>query len=204
MGPLWSLKFKKKLFICFREVQLFGWTLLRVYPLGGWLQIWSLHERGLGTVTKIVFIWGNHPTPIREKYGVWPVSRLAYFFSKSWSHILLNSFADWKYLSSAVDSENLKTLTCVTQIIFYQTSKTNAKNHFGHAKICKSGGRYNGLILKFSPGRAVTMRDRPISRIGCRDRWVRKTGRRHISTSGLAAIAPGMGLFGQYGRRAPA
>ena len=32
---------------------------------------------------------------------------------------------------------------------------------YGNVKISKSGGCYNGLMLKFFPGRVVTARDRP-------------------------------------------
>ena len=40
----------------------------------------------------------------------------------------------------------------------------NTKTHFlgcERRKYSKSRGRYNGLMLKFSPGGAVTVRDRP-------------------------------------------
>ena len=58
----------------------------------------------------------------------------------------------------------LSILSCVTQINFVEIWEKNAKSHFSgfeRRKYSKSRCRYDSLMLKFSPGGAVTVRDRP-------------------------------------------
>jgi len=68
-------------------------------------------------------------------------------------------FANRKCVRPAIDPENL-TKIAIPQ--FEQISlKVGKKSLFHRQKYSKSHSRYNGLMLKFAPGGAVTVRDRP-------------------------------------------
>ena len=125
----------------------------------------TLVDFGPNDLDKFSFCWGGaSPPPIWVRYGVWPVCTLAHFFSKflpvileflSWSIVPTAYYRFWNFKESLIH---------VTQINFVQSSEKNAQSHFlgcERRKYSKSRGRYNGLMLKFSAGGAVMVRDRP-------------------------------------------
>jgi len=85
------------------------------------------------------------------------------FFSKLWPEIL--QFLTWSIVPTPCYRfwDFKENLIHVTQINFVQSWKKTRKVTFWDAKgeNIQSRGHYNGLMLKFSPGGAVTVRDRP-------------------------------------------
>jgi len=141
-----------------------GVALFWFHPLGGLPSpIWPSQILALGTLTKIVFVRGRSP-PIWGRYEFWSVCTLAHFFSKSARQIL--DFLSRSLVSTACYRfrEFKQNRWSTIRANFAQSWEKKAKSHFlgcERRKYSKSRGRYNGLMLKFSPGGAVTVRDTP-------------------------------------------
>ena len=143
------------------EFKIFGGVaLFRVCPLRGLPSpIWPLLILVIGTLTKIVFVRGWLP-PIWGRYGVWPVCSLVHFFSKflpeileilSWSIVPTAYYRFWDFKENLIPCNSNKFRSNFGKVTFWGAKGENIQ----------SRGRYNGLMLKFSFGGAVTVRDRP-------------------------------------------
>jgi len=141
-----------------------GWGTFSISPpWGAHFPHLTLADFGPGGPDKNIFCSGGSPT-IWGSYGVWPVCTLAHFFSNSDKQIL--EILNWSIVPTACYRfwDFKENLTRVTQINFAQTSEKMRYLTFSGVKgeNIQSRGRYNGLMLKFSPGEAVTVRDRPM------------------------------------------
>ena len=165
-GPLWRLKLKKNSSIFFREnwVQIFwGWgTLSSSPPWGAFVPHLTLGDFGPRDPNKHGFCSGAI-APHLGRYGVWPVCTLAHFCAKSarqFLEFLSRSIVPTAYYRFWEFKQNRWSRIRAN---FAQSWEKREKSLFGvlEAKIAKSRGRYNGLMLNPPPGGAVTVRDRP-------------------------------------------